>query len=124
MKITKISIRQLSYAAQRPYANSSVWNRFRNVWVVEVETDAGICGWGEGTAPLSSALLTEHVLGQDPFAVAALCRAATMAGCSYAAWSAVDIALYDIMGKATERPVRQLDWQRTQEHMPPMASPQ
>ena len=108
MKITKIHSYRLSYPLKRAFANSSVWNKARTAVVVEVETDAGIIGWGEGTAATDSAVVAHQVIGRDPFEVEAIGRAAQEAGCSPAAWSGIDIALYDLIGKQTGRPVHQL----------------
>ena len=122
MKITKIHSYRLSYPLQRPFANSCVWNKARTAVVVEVETDAGIIGWGEGTAAPDSAVIAHQVIGRDPFEVEAIGRAAQEAGCIPAAWSGVDIALYDIMGKDTGRPVHQLLGGAIRKHIPVYAS--
>ncbi len=108
MKVTRIQRYQLSYPIERPYANSCVWNRTRDVAVIAVTTDRGITGWGEGSRLPQTSVLAQHVLGRDPFDVAAMGRAAQTGGCPPAAWSGVDIALYDLMGQAVGRPVHQL----------------
>ncbi|MDA0334428.1 MAG: mandelate racemase/muconate lactonizing enzyme family protein [bacterium] len=100
MKVTPIQIYHLSYPVQRPYANSCAWNRQRDVVAVAVTTDAGITGWGEGSRLPQSSVLAQYVVGRDPFDVAAIGRAAQPAGCPAAAWSGVDIALHDLMGRA------------------------
>jgi D-galactarolactone cycloisomerase len=122
MKITRLQTYQLSYPIRRPYANSSVWNRRRDVGVVEVTTDSGATGWGEGGHLPETSVLSQHVLGRDPFDVEALGRAVMLAGCSQAGWSGVDIALYDIMGKTVGRPVHQLLGGAVREHIPVYAS--
>ncbi len=121
MKITRVHTHQLRYPLQRPFANSCTWNRDRAVCVVEVETDAGIVGWGEGSDLPDTALMRQHVIGRDPFEAEAIGRNATP-GCSQAAWSGIDIALYDIMGKAAHRPVHQLLGGRMREKIPVYAS--
>ena len=108
MKITQIRTHQLCYPVQRPYANSCVWNRQRDIVVVEVSTDSGLTGWGEGSRLPPLSVLSQHLLGRDPFDVQAIGQRAITAGCSHAGWSGVDIALYDIMGKTVSRPVHQL----------------
>jgi D-galactarolactone cycloisomerase len=121
MKITRATAHHLSYPVQRPFANSCVWNRARTAGVVELETDAGSTGWGEGsTAPGAEALAA--LIGADPFSAGSLGRRAQAAGCSPAAWSGVDIALHDLMGKATGRPVHQLLGGALREHVPCYAS--
>jgi D-galactarolactone cycloisomerase len=122
MKITKVHTYQLSYPLRRRFANSCVWNRARTACVVAVETDAGITGWGEGTTIPDRATLAQHVIGRDPFEVEAIGRAAQGAGCSSPAWSGVDIALYDLMGKQTGRPVHQLLGGAARKRIPVYAS--
>ena len=98
-----------------------VWVGHRNQFVVKVETDEGIYGWGE--AGLSGRELAvagaikhyrEFLLGRDPMRVGALWQ--EMYRSQYfeggrtltAAMSAIDIALHDIVGKALSVPVHQL----------------
>ena len=98
-----------------------VWVGHRNQCLVKIETDEGIYGWGE--AGLSGRELAvigavkhyrEFLLGSNPFNIAALWQ--EMYRSQYfeggrvltAAISAIDIALYDIMGKALGVPVYQL----------------
>ena len=49
MKITEVKTYALRYPLQTPFANSRLWNEARRACLVEVETDAGITGWGEAT---------------------------------------------------------------------------
>jgi L-alanine-DL-glutamate epimerase-like enolase superfamily enzyme len=97
--------------------------------VVKVHTDAGITGVGEVDssavvakaiieAPLSHRIcrgLAECVLGQDPFEIDRLVHCMYEGtiffgrqGAVIQAMSGIEIALWDIVGKATERPVYQL----------------
>ena len=97
--------------------------------VVKVHTDAGITGVGEADsssqvaraiieAPLSHKIcrgLAECVLGQDPFEIDRLVYRMYEGsiffgrqGAAIQAMSGVEIALWDIVGKATGRPVYQL----------------
>jgi len=95
--------------------------RSKNVFMVKVETDEGICGWGEGglsTRDLAMKGAVEHyrqwLIGRDPMRIGALWQemyrsqyfegGRVLAG----AISAIDIALYDIVGKALGVPVYQL----------------
>lgn len=91
---------------------------------VEVQTDEGITGIGECTvrevpeahAAIIEKLLKPIVLGEDPFDVevlwermfAALRTRGHSEGYFVEAISGVDIALWDIMGKATKLPVHKL----------------
>jgi len=92
--------------------------------LVRVHTDAGITGIGEAHAPLApqvSAAIVEHVLapaliGEDPRAIDVLWEKmySTMrlrghsTGWQTEAMSGVDIALWDILGKAVGLPVYML----------------
>jgi galactonate dehydratase len=97
------------------------WVGHRNQMIVKVETDEGIHGWGE--AGLSGRELAvvgavnhyrEFLIGRDPMRMGALWQ--EMYRSQYfeggrvltGAISAIDIALYDIAGKALGVPVYQL----------------
>lgn len=93
----------------------------RKYFIVKVETDAGIHGLGEVGIPnwggaVAEALkqLAELVIGQDPFATEALWQRMFRVGFFPAdkvyscAISAIDIALWDIKGKAVDMPVYKL----------------
>src|SRR6476620_9796010 len=108
MKITAIT----------PYA---VWVGIRNQLLVKVETDEGIFGWGEsGLSGREKAVVgaiehfREFLIGKDPFQIGyiwqLLYRSQYFEGgrVLLAAQSAIDIALYDIAGKALGVPVYQL----------------
>lgn len=89
------------------------------ILVVRVETDAGIVGWGEGYcryvpavyAKLVDQLLAPIVLGKDPFAIEALWQKMYRAftgrsgGMLLEAVAAVDIAIWDVIGKALNQPL-------------------
>src|SRR5262245_47756627 len=97
--------------------------------VVKVHTDAGICGIGEVDssslvakaiieAPLSHKIccgLAECVLGHDPFEIDRLLHRMVEGsiffgrqGAAIQAMSGIEIALWDIVGKAVGRPVYQI----------------
>lgn len=109
--------------------------RFHGWTVVEVETDNGLVGIGNvALAPRIAKQIIDHyltplVLNQDPFDYEYLWQRmyrSTLAwgrkGIAMAAISAIDIALWDIMGKATDRPVFKLLGGRTKERIPCYAS--
>jgi galactonate dehydratase len=112
-----------------------VWVGFRNQFVVKVETDEGIYGLGE--SGLSSRELAvkgavEHyrhfLIGRDPMQRGALWQ--EMYRSQYfeggrvltAAISAIDIALYDICGKALGVPVYALLGGKQRDRIPCFAS--
>ena len=88
---------------------------------VRIETDDGITGWGEACAhPVTSEtqaglkatieLFGRAIRGRDPFQIGAIHAALDhlfLQG-NAGARSAIDIALYDIMGKASGQPVYNL----------------
>lgn len=109
--------------------------RFHGWTIVEIETDNGIVGIGNvALAPAVAKViidqyLTPLILGQDPFDYEYLWQRmyrSTLAwgrkGIGMAAISAIDIALWDIMGKATNKPVFKLLGGRTKEKIPCYAS--
>jgi L-alanine-DL-glutamate epimerase-like enolase superfamily enzyme len=121
MKITRIRAYQIDLPL---YEGSYKWSGAKSVevfdsTVVEVETDAGITGFGE-VCPLGPFYLpayasgvrtgiTElgpHLLGEDPLELQKLNRRmdAALKGHAYVK-SAIDMACWDILGKVTGQPV-------------------
>ncbi len=97
------------------------WVGSRNQMIVKVETDEGLYGWGEsGLSGRELAVVgairhyREFLIGRDPRQIGALWQ--EMYRSQYfeggrvltAAISAIDIALYDILGKSLGVPVYQL----------------
>ncbi len=115
------------------YSNSETMSTFRfHSWtVVEIETDDGIVGLGNvALAPqiaksIIDQYLTPLVLGQDPWDYEYLSQrmyrgthAWGRKGVAMAAISAVDIAIWDILGKSVGKPVFKLLGGRTKEKIP------
>jgi galactonate dehydratase len=111
------------------------WIGTRNQLLVKVETDEGISGWGEsGLSGREKAVIgaLEHyaqfLIGRDPMRSGALWQ--EMYRSQYfeggrvltAAISAVDIALYDIKGKALGVPVHQLLGGKQRDRVPTFAT--
>ncbi|GAB3626454.1 racemase [Pandoraea terrae] len=109
--------------------------RFHGWTVVEVETDTGLVGLGNvALAPrIAKAIIDQYlaplVIGHDPFDYEYLWQRmyrSTLAwgrkGIGMAAISGIDIALWDLMGKATGKPVFKLLGGRTKEKIPCYAS--
>lgn len=125
MKITRLTTHCLRSPLAQAFAFSQGWVGERTCTLVEIETDAGISGWGEAfnqglEPPQIAAATIDHalaplLLGCDPEQIEVLwfkmynhCRDFGRKGSVMAAISAVDMALWDITGKALERPVHQL----------------
>ena len=111
------------------------WVGRRNQCIVKVETDEGIHGWGEAglsgrELAVASAIkhYREFLLGRDPMQIGALWQ--EMYRSQYfeggrvltAAISAIDIALYDIAGKALGVPVYQLLGGKQRDYVPCFAT--
>ena len=138
MKITKVETIPVWYEPTSEYhalfgsnkkAGTSVHARegwFANIQYkenvfVKVHTDEGIVGWGEACAhPVTSEtqagilatveLFGRTIMGKDPFQIGAIHAALDhlfLQG-NAGARSAIDIALYDIMGKASGQPIYNL----------------
>jgi L-alanine-DL-glutamate epimerase-like enolase superfamily enzyme len=89
------------------------WPRFP--WIlVEVTTDADVTGVGEGLPYKSGGLLealralAPALIGNDPFDIEALWERLYRTGVPTPALSAVELALWDIVGKALGQPVHRL----------------
>ncbi|WP_314314976.1 L-rhamnonate dehydratase [uncultured Acinetobacter sp.] len=109
--------------------------RFHGWTVVEIETDTGLVGLGNvALAPriakqIIDLYLAPLVIGHDPFDYEYLWQrmyrsthAWGRRGIGMAAISAIDIALWDLMGKETNKPVFKLLGGRTKEKIPCYAS--
>lgn len=124
MKITDIQVLQLPgptlSAPLRPaWAPGSEWTRYGGT-IVKVFTDAGIVGLGSPgytVSPKIDSWIRPQLIGQDPFAVERHARIFRGAG---EAWG-VEIALWDIIGKACGQPVYKL-WGGYRDRVPAYAS--
>ena len=106
--------------------------------VVRIETDNGIVGWGEAHTPVApeaskatiDALLTEIVLGRDPLDIqpvwenmySSMRMRGHSTGFLLEAMSGIDIALWDIAGKALGVPISTLLGGRVRDKIPVYAS--
>ena len=95
----------------------------KGVHLVQVDTDEGITGLGECsamapdiTSSIVKARFKPHLLGMDPFSVHAIEETCLVQHGGYKtagqlqamAYSGIDIALWDIMGKKSRQPVYNL----------------
>jgi D-galactarolactone cycloisomerase len=125
MKITQVRAHVLRSALEQPFAFSQGWVSSRGATLVEVQTDEGITGWGEALCqglqpPELAAAAIEHaltslVVGADPLQPEVLwhrmyhhTRDYGQKGAVIGAISGIDIALWDIAGKARREPVAKL----------------
>jgi galactonate dehydratase len=121
MKITDIEVIRMQANAEPS-----------NNWLfVRVHTDAGITGIGEGSLQYKDAALTAEIeafalylRGQDPFQIehiwTSLFRRTTWSGgaVTMSAISAIDLALWDIKGKALGVPVYELVGGKVRDRVP------
>ena len=125
MKIKRVTAHPLVSPLATPFAFSQGWVSRRCATIVEIETADGSVGWGEAFAqglepPQIAAAVVEHALapllaGEDAFATEVLWHRMYHAtrdfgrkGTVIAAISAVDMALWDLAGKAYGQPVHRL----------------
>jgi len=103
---------------------TSIYSRNHETCLVRLETDTGLVGWGEGQAPVSGRataaivedLCTPLLLERDPFDVeyiwyrlySAMRERGHITGFYVDALAGVDLALYDLLGKALGKPVYKL----------------
>jgi D-galactarolactone cycloisomerase len=106
MKITAVKTFLLEHPMQRATGPSNTYYRIRRTLLIKLETDAGLCGWGEtaafgGIRSLIDETYAPVLLGQDPLAHRSLWR--QLWGANFGngmALGGIDIALDDLRGKA------------------------
>lgn len=123
MKVTRVA----AYSVRKK-VSGNLWNP-QTKWtekeavIAVVETDAGIAGVGEawtfggGSAPVIAMIedLARHVVGRDPEMISAIWHdmhrthvVSAKGGFLFHAISAIDVALWDVIGKHLGRPVYKL----------------
>ena len=123
MKIEKIQTYILRSPLREPFYSSQARFTDRNSLLVRISTDDGIVGWGEGgqygpPEPVASCIndVLAHKLIDSPAdapirtfeELYAFSRDFGQKGTYVEALSAIDIALWDIMGKSLGRPIHAL----------------
>jgi len=102
---------------------TSIYSRAHETCLVRLETDTGLVGWGEGQAPVSGRAvkaiiedLCTPVVLSDPFDVeylwyrlySAMRERGHVTGFYVDALAGIDLALYDLLGQALDKPVYKL----------------
>ena len=122
MKITAIRATPVNIPLEAPYLWSYGALAGFSKTIVEVETNEGITGLGEGPSPANAAAIENvfapRLIGRDPFdgqRAEELCLpswsgfgAADLDLASIRAFGAIDMALWDIRGKAAGQPLYNL----------------
>ncbi len=110
MKITAVKVRSFEYPMPRPFHPTwqPVPTTAARIHVVEVHTDEGIVGIGSGGVPVRWEVAGLFLMGQDPLAMEQhVANLRSMAFFVGRPWP-VEIALWDIVGKATGQPIYRL----------------
>ena len=118
MKITNLesTVVCVPYKEPEPWA-WGIGHHGVNSIIIELSTDEGIKGIGEGTSPHASVeysrIILESakklILGDDPFDIERIMRKIWGAGLvDHRVLSGVEMALWDIAGKASKKPVYKL----------------
>jgi len=110
MKITQVKVRLFEYPM--PKAFHPTWQPLpttaARIHVVEVHTDEGLVGIGSGGVPVRWEVAGLFLAGQDPFALDQhVANLRSMAFFIGRPWP-VEVALWDLIGKATGQPVYRL----------------
>jgi len=67
MKITEVRTYSPVYPVKDPFSNAMRTTRERAFGIVEVITDSGVIGWGEGATVPARRALDAQVVGRNPF---------------------------------------------------------
>jgi len=120
MKIAAVNTYVLSADLETPFAYSQAWYATRMALIVEVVTDQGLSGFGEVYGPPrpNRGVVEAYaplLVGEDPFAIERHwqrlynhLRDHGQRGLAIQALSGIDIALWDLKGKALGLPVHVL----------------
>ena len=120
--IKKITCHVVAAPVERPFTSSRGWlYKTRGSCIVEIETGDGIIGWGEcyGPSAVAKAYIetqfAPRIIGRDAFDVEVIwedlynrIKDYGARGMATSALSGIDIALWDIIGKACNRPIHKL----------------
>jgi D-galactarolactone cycloisomerase len=124
MKITGVKTFLLHHVLERPSGPATYWYRTRQTLFIKVESDAGLCGWGETAAFTGVRSFIEEqyapiLVGRDPLERRRLWR--ELWGPNFGnglALGGVDIALDDLRGKALGLSVGDLYGGRLRDRVP------
>ncbi len=122
MKVTDVACHVLQSKVEQPFTSARGWLYItRASCIVEISTDEGITGWGEcyGPAAVNKTIIEtqyrQRVIGRDPFDVEVVwedlynrIKDYGLTGMTIAALSGIDIALWDIIGRAVNKPMHKL----------------
>jgi D-galactarolactone cycloisomerase len=110
MKITAIRVHRLEARLRQRFAWSLHWTDKRVGTLVEVETDSGLTGWGDGAVPDAALAKMQGFIGRSPFEAEAIFDELRAPGLLQGRpgepmFGSLDVALWDLQGKALGLPV-------------------
>ena len=124
MKIANVEVQSYSWPRQKPISNGKYTYKTVVLNLIHIHTDEGLTGigWGGGTAAtrpgaVNSALVDhfkQALIGEDPFCYRRLWenmwlpKIVGRRGMTTHVISAIDIALWDLMGKSVDKSVHKL----------------
>ncbi|MEZ8314484.1 mandelate racemase/muconate lactonizing enzyme family protein [Vibrio splendidus] len=139
MKIIDVIPHAISVPLETPFYFAQGWVHNRSSMIIEIVTDEGVVGFGEALchglqSPHIAAAFIEHtfkplLIGRSPFDVEVLweemynvTRPYGQGGSAVNAISGVDIALWDVIGKALNKPIHSLIGGAFREEVTPYAT--
>lgn len=134
MKITEIKSYIVSNKLTSPFYFSQWEYDTRSICLVKIITDSGIVGWGEGYGPAKVLkagvdFLRDFLIGLNPLGNDAIWSLLYRRSLDYArsgilmsAVSAIDVALWDVKGKALKLPVYDLLGGKKRDYLTPYAT--
>ena len=117
MKISSIEPYLLRCPIDIPFGWSQGWIDHRTTTLVKITTDSGFIGWGEGGDPtIIKEVFSPLLIGENPLQrnrlwermFHNLYNTNNFVGMACSSLSALDIALWDIAGKASDLPIHAL----------------
>ncbi|MEM9157470.1 MAG: mandelate racemase/muconate lactonizing enzyme family protein [Verrucomicrobiota bacterium] len=120
MKIDCIETFLIERPIEEPFSWGMGWTDRRNALITKITTDDGIVGWGEGGSQPSASVINDCfsplLIGEDPRDInklwhrmfQSLHNGFSTGGFGGDAISNIDIALWDIVGKASGRSVSEM----------------
>lgn len=117
MRITDVDVWVVNLPLVNPFTSSFETKTGETRTVVRIRTDAGVEGWGETMwgRPVAAIVrsMAPDIIGTSPFALEGFHRGQHMVPffygyLGYAAIAAIDVACWDVMGKATGQSVTDL----------------
>lgn len=124
IRIVEVRLHRLSAPLREPFGWSLGWTAERAVTLVEVITDQGLTGWGDGGSYDELRRRPEAVIGRSPFEMEAIFDGLRTlpvqqrrTGPQWA--GGLDVALWDIAGQALGVPVSQLLGRRYRDRVQP-----